>query len=89
MGGCSRNRLALPVTCRSRRLESKAHRALHGHSTKLATKRQPSRWSAQRQRHINKIGDERALRNAASGRVAALPPGTHRPTPCGCIEKRS
>jgi hypothetical protein len=32
---------------------------------------------------------ERAPRKAASERVAALPPGTHRPTPCGCIELRS
>jgi len=64
-GGCSRNRLASPVTCHSRRFESKAHGALHGQSTKLAKERQPSRWSAQRQRHINEIGDERAPCNAA------------------------
>jgi hypothetical protein len=44
---------------------------------------------AQRQRHTNWVGDERAPCNAASGRVAAWPPGTHRPTPCGCIELRS
>ena len=88
-GGCSRNRLASPVTCRSRRFESKAHGALHGHSTKLAKERQPSRWSAQRTRHTKWVGEERAPRNAASGRVAALPPGTRRPTPCGCIESRS
>ncbi len=50
---------------RSERLESKAHGALHGHSTKLAIERQLSRWSAQRQRHINEIDDERALCNAA------------------------
>ena len=43
--GCSRNRLASPVTCRSRRLESKAH-------------------GAQRQRHTNWVGDERAPCNA-------------------------
>jgi len=45
-GGCSRDRLASPVTCHSRRFESKAH-------------------GAQRQRHINEIGDERAPCNAA------------------------
>jgi len=44
---------------------------------------------AQRQRHTERVGDKRAPRNAASGRVAAMPPGTHRPTPCGCIESRS
>lgn len=74
---------------RSERFESKAHGALHGQSTKLAKVRQPSRWSAQRQRHTERVGDKRAPRNAASGRVAAMPPGTHRPTPCGCIEARS
>jgi hypothetical protein len=49
----------------SERSESKAHGALHGHSTKLATKRQPSRWSAQRQRHTKRVGDKRAPCNAA------------------------
>jgi hypothetical protein len=64
-GGCSRKLLASPVTCHSRRFESKAHGALHGQSTKPAKVRQLSRWSAQRQRHIDGIGDERALCNAA------------------------
>jgi hypothetical protein len=45
-GGCSRNRLASPVTCRSRRFESKAH-------------------GAQRTRHTQWVGEERAPRNAA------------------------
>ena len=44
---------------------------------------------AQRQRHTTPVGDERAPCNAASERVAAEPPGTRRPTPCGCIESRS
>jgi len=74
---------------RSERFESKALGALHGHSTKLAIKRQPSRWSAQRTRHTKCVGEERVPCNAASRRVAAMPPGTHRPTPCGCIEARS
>jgi hypothetical protein len=39
--------------------------------------------------HTQWVGEERAPRNAASGRVAASPPGTQRPTPCGCIELRS
>jgi len=50
---------------RSEQFESKAHSALHGHSTKLATERQPSRWSAQRTRHTNWVGEERAPCNAA------------------------
>jgi hypothetical protein len=49
----------------SERFESKAHGALHGHSTKLAIERQLSRWSAQRQRHTKRVGDERAPCNAA------------------------
>ena len=64
-GGCSRKLLASPVTCHSRHFESKAHGALHGHSTKLATKRLLSRWSAQRTRHTLSVGEERAPRNAA------------------------
>jgi hypothetical protein len=92
--GCSRSRLASPVTCRSRRFESKAHGALHvrstdgttSHSTrlpaeellaghpkdgsqvagyKLAKNRQLSRWSAQRTKHIQWVGEQRAPRNAA------------------------
>ena len=50
---------------RSEQFESKAHSALHGHSTKLVTERQPSRWSAQRTRHTLWVGEERAPRNAA------------------------
>lgn len=34
-GGCSRNWLALPVTCRSRRFESKAHGAQRQRHTTL------------------------------------------------------
>jgi hypothetical protein len=45
-GGCSRGRLASPVTCRSRRFKSKAH-------------------GAQRQRHTEGVGDERAPCNTA------------------------
>ena len=37
---------------RREQFECKAHGALHGHSTKLATKRQPSRRSTRRPRHI-------------------------------------
>ena len=52
---------------RCERFKSKAHGALHGHSTRLKIKLQPSRWSTQRERHINWIGDERVPRNAAIG----------------------
>jgi len=39
-GGCSRERLATPVTCRSRRLESKALRAKRQrHISKIGDKR--------------------------------------------------
>lgn len=44
--GRFRNRLAAPVTCRDRRIESKAH-------------------GAQRTRHTEWVGEERAPRNAA------------------------
>ena len=50
---------------RSEQFENMAYSALHGHSTKLATERQPSRWSAQRTRHTLWVGEERAPRNAA------------------------
>jgi hypothetical protein len=50
---------------RSDRFESKAHGALHGHSTNLAKEHQLSRWSAQRTRHTKSAGEKQTPRNAA------------------------